>query len=147
MDTTELQASYCGCLFYAANALARNVGRLADEAFAPTGLAPSYAFLLMTVNREAGIQPSELARVMMLTPSTVTRLVDKLVSKGYLERRSAGKASHLHPTERARAIDADLRAAWKNLYDRYAGLLGEADSDALTASVFDAALRLESNAP
>ncbi|MFN3430564.1 MAG: MarR family winged helix-turn-helix transcriptional regulator [Candidatus Sericytochromatia bacterium] len=143
MSTTELQASYCRCLFYAANALARNIGRLADEAFASTGLTSSYAFLLMSVNRQPGIQPSEIARVMMLTPSTVTRLVDKLESKGYLERRSAGKASHIHPTSRSLALDADLRAAWKGLFDQYAALLGEAEATELTAAVFEAAQRLE----
>lgn len=144
MSTTDdPRSTYCRCLFYAANALARNISRLADEAFAATGLAPSYAFVLMAVNREPGVQPSELSRIMMLTPSTVTRLVDKLETKGYLERRSAGKASHIHPTSRSLELDEELKAAWRKLYDRYSDILGEAESDELTALVYDAALRLE----
>ncbi len=31
---------YCLCLYYAANALARNISRLSEDTFARTGLAP-----------------------------------------------------------------------------------------------------------
>jgi len=31
---------YCRCLYYAANALARNISRLGEDAFVRTGLAP-----------------------------------------------------------------------------------------------------------
>ena len=83
----ESEHPYCRCLFYAANALARTITRLAEEAFAPTGLAPSPAFVLMTVHRQPGVQPSEIAAIMMLSPSTVTRLVEKLEAKGLLLRK------------------------------------------------------------
>ena len=73
---------FCRCLFYAANALARTITRLSDDAFARTGLAPSLGFVLITVNRQPGVQPSEVAEIMMLDPSTVTRLVEKLQGKG-----------------------------------------------------------------
>jgi hypothetical protein len=42
---------YCRCLYYAANARARNVSRLGEDAFARTGLAPSLGFLLKTAHR------------------------------------------------------------------------------------------------
>lgn len=138
---------FCRCLYYAANALARNITRLADEAFAPVGLSPSHAFVLMTVNQQPGIQPSEVARVMMLQPSTVTRLVDKLEAKGYLERRTEGKASYLHPTARAAELEVPLQQAWERVHAAYEGPLGTAGSDDLTASIYAAALRLEGVSP
>ena len=48
---------YTGCLYFTAGALARVIGRMADEAFRPTGLSPSHAFLLMTIADEPGIGP------------------------------------------------------------------------------------------
>ena len=137
------QNPYCRCLYYAANALARNVTRMAEDAFAPTGLAPSYAFLLMTVNKDPGVQPSEIARVMMLQPSTVTRLIDKMEAKGYLERRPEGKSVRVHPTARSVALQDDLEQAWSRAFDGYSGLLGADRSRSLTADTFDAAVALE----
>jgi DNA-binding MarR family transcriptional regulator len=134
---------YCRCLFYAANALARNITRVCEEAFAPTGLAPSLGFALMTVNRQPGVQPSEVASIMMLSPSTVTRLVEKLEGKGLLRRESQGKAILLQTTEKGLQLQKPLLTAWQRTYEAYTGRIGEDASKALTEQVFDAALRLE----
>jgi len=45
----------CTCLHYSVNASARVITKIAEEEFAPTGLAPSYTFLLMTVNWNPGV--------------------------------------------------------------------------------------------
>jgi hypothetical protein len=42
---------YRRCLDYAANARARNISRLREDAFARTGLVPSLGFLLKTAHR------------------------------------------------------------------------------------------------
>lgn len=75
--------AYCRCLYFSANALARAVTRIAEEEYAAVGLAPSHAFILMTVNKQPGITAGEVADIMLLDPSTVTRLVEKLEKQGY----------------------------------------------------------------
>ena len=74
----KTKSKYCGCLYYSVNALSRVMTKIADEEFGVTGLSSSYAFLLMTVNEKPGIQPKEISQHMQLTPSTVTRLVEKM---------------------------------------------------------------------
>lgn len=133
---------YCSCLYYSANALARMMTRLADEAFSVTGLSPSYAFVLMIVNDHPGIQPGDVAQKMLLTPSTVTRLVDKLEHKGYLGRTAEGRTSLIAPTEKSLQLQPKLKAAWKDLYDRYVAILGEEESRKLTALSYEASLKL-----
>ncbi|MBI4911771.1 MAG: MarR family transcriptional regulator [Acidobacteria bacterium] len=134
---------YCRCLFYSANALARGVTRLAEEAFAPSGLAPSLAFVLMSVNRHPGIQPKELARIMMLHPSTVTRLLEKLEGRGLLRRRSEGKAVFVHPSAAGKKVYPALQAAWRHTYARYVRVLGESVARDLTEGTYSAAVALE----
>lgn len=136
------RSSYCGCLYYAANALARKVTRMAEEVFEPTGLPPSHGFIVMTVNKQPGITAGEIAAVMQLQPSTVTRLVDKLVDGGYLTRQADGKYTRVFPTARASRLDADLRLAWQNLYKRYTTILGEQPARGLTRAIYDAAVSL-----
>jgi hypothetical protein len=49
---------YCRCLYYTANALARTISRLGEDAFARMGLTPYVGFPLMTVNRNSGVAAS-----------------------------------------------------------------------------------------
>jgi DNA-binding MarR family transcriptional regulator len=135
--------TYCSCLYYSANALARLMTKLADETFASVNLAPSYAFLLMTVNRAPGIQPTEISKKMMLQPSTVTRLVEKMEFKGYLERRHEGKNTYVHPTQQALDLDADIRKAWQDLLRRYEEQIGKAESQRLTSDIFAAVVKMQ----
>jgi len=139
----EIKSSYCRCLYYSANALARSMSRMADEAFAKTGVAPSYAFLLMAVNRKPGVQPGELAETMMLSPSTVTRLIEKMEARGFLLRRQEGKSVFVSPTRSAQELNPDLMAAWQGLYDRYVSVLGEETARQLTTDIFSATEKLD----
>jgi DNA-binding MarR family transcriptional regulator len=139
----EKREKYCKCLFYSSNALSRIMTRIAEEEFAPTGLAPSYAFLLMIINDQPGIQPTEISNIMMLNPSTVTRFVEKMVDKGFLKKRIDGKSVYLYPLEKSTKINSKLREAWLNLYKRYTKILGETQANILTISIYESALKLE----
>lgn len=119
------KSNYCKCLYYSANALARVMTKMADEAFAVTGLAPSHAFVLMIVNSQPGIQPMDLSRHMQLRPSTVTRLVEKLEFRGFLHRRNKGRSTEIHPTSNGLELNDNIMKSWGNLHERYSNLVGE----------------------
>lgn len=130
------------CLYFSANALARALTRLAEEAFAPTGLAPTHAFLLMLVVEQPGITPSTLAGHLHLAPSTVTRLVDALIYKQLLEKRPKGKASHIFPTKAGKELLEHVAKAWKSIYLRYSEILGEQAGNDLAQAINAACERL-----
>ncbi len=119
--------------------------KIADEEFKSTGLSTSYAFLLMTVNEKSGIQPMEISQQMMLTPSTVTRLIDKLENKKYLRREYEGKQVKVFPTEKSLVIDKKLRDNWLNLFKKYSDILGENVSVDLTVGISKAVEKMESS--
>lgn len=136
-------SKYCGCLYYSANAFARVMTKIAEEEFMITGLAPSYAFLLMTVNDQPGIQPKDISIHMQLTASTVTRLVEKMELRQYVERKSVGRATEVYPTQKSLDLHSTLKKAWKNLYERYTDLLGEEQAKELTTLTYEAYQKLE----
>jgi DNA-binding MarR family transcriptional regulator len=116
---------------------------MAEAEFQTTGLAPSPAFIVMAVNKQPGLTAGEIADVMQLQPSTVTRLVDRLETDGYVTRHSEGKFVQVYPTHKAKRLDGPLRLAWQNLYRRYTEILGEEPSMKLAASLHEAGNKLE----
>jgi DNA-binding MarR family transcriptional regulator len=138
----EGKKTYCKCLFYSVSAMARIMTRMAEEEFAPLGMAPSYAFVLMTVNSQPGIQPKFLSSHIQLTPSTVTRLVEKMEQKGFLQRKMVGRATEIYPTQKSLDLNDKIKASWKNLYLRYSGLIGEEESKDLTAKINEALTKI-----
>ena len=139
----DKSSKYCGCLYFASNALARNITRLAEEAYAPTGLAPSHAMLLMAVIDQPGIHPTAIAEILLLKPSTVTRFIEKLEQKGLARRETNGKFTEVYPTEAANVVQMKIKAAWMDLNRHYSDLLGKEAAVQLAAAAYQSAKKLE----
>ncbi|MBA4358792.1 MAG: MarR family transcriptional regulator [Desulfovibrio sp.] len=122
--------------------MARVITRLAEEAFKPTGLSPSHAFVLMTAASTPGIGPGELAAKLALAPSTVTRFVDALVAKGLLTRTAEGRAARLAATPAGLALLKGLEKSWKRLHTAYSEVLGP-EGDRLALGLHAACCKLE----
>lgn len=95
---------------------------------------PSGTAALVVLSKAPGLSATELGRRVGLTQSAATRMVDSLVSRGLVERRtSIGKWVAVHPTEQGRQA---ARAVLTTREDRVAGLLANLDDgerDTLTA--------------
>jgi len=131
------------CLYFTANSLARSISRMAEVEFGRLGMTPSHAFLLMVAIDEPGISQKDLADRLHLAQSTVSRFVDALVLRGFVEKKVSGKISHVYPTAKGEGQMEDMRSAWKALYDRYSEILGEEEGKALTALAGEAHQKLE----
>jgi MarR family transcriptional regulator, organic hydroperoxide resistance regulator len=134
--------AYCKCLYYSANALARVATKMAEEEFAAVNLAPSYAFVVMTVNKKPGLLAGELAEIMMLTPSTVTRLLEKLETQQLIKRHIEGRITMIYPTPKSVEINPAIQVAWRKFYKRYTDILGKEFAHQLADDIFTSAIKL-----
>jgi DNA-binding MarR family transcriptional regulator len=116
---------FCNCLYFTANRLARLMNKMAEEEFAPIGLSPTYAFLIMVVTEYPGINQKDLSEKLHIAPSTCTRFVDKLISKDIVEKKQEGKQVLVFPTEKSNEMLPEIRKCWKKLKVRYSAILGD----------------------
>jgi MarR family transcriptional regulator, organic hydroperoxide resistance regulator len=141
----DSKSPFHACLLFSANALARAITKIADEAFAPTGLSYSHAFVLLLINKQPGIATGEIAKNLQLSPSTITRLIEKLESRGLVYRKAEGKNSRAYPTQKGLALDDSVREAWDAVNMRYTDLLGKVASRQLAGSVYEASSKLNAS--
>jgi DNA-binding MarR family transcriptional regulator len=87
-------------IYVSANTIARQLSKMADDHFKPFGFTSSYAFLMMAVKRNSGLNQKEAGTLFHLAPSTVTRFVNKLVKMELMERNQDGKEVRLALTSK-----------------------------------------------
>ena len=126
MKTSE--SKYGNCLYFTANALARKIEKLAIETWKKVDLSPSHAYLLKLVIDEPGIQAGQAAEQLQLTPSTITRLIEKLEEKKLVIRSSEGKLTNVYPTTKAKDLKPLLKQCIEEFYEKYAKILGKEES-------------------
>lgn len=122
-----------GCLFFTTAKLDRLLTRWAEEAFGGTGLSPHHAFAVMLVNDKPGMTQGDLAATLALSPSTLTRFIDKLENLGLMTRTQDGRQTLLHPTAKGRGLHPALALGWQSFWKRYTGILGMDEGNGLAA--------------
>jgi len=122
-------------MYFATNALARKMEKIAVNAWKKVDLSPSHAYLLMLALDAPGIQPMKLSEELHLEPSTITRLIEKLEEKKLLVRIADGKQTNVYPTSKARALRPKMKQCVADFYDKYSLVLGKEESDRFIKSI------------
>jgi MarR family transcriptional regulator, organic hydroperoxide resistance regulator len=129
-------------MYFVSNALARKIEKLAIESWKKVGLSPSHGYLLMMVIEEPGIQPTILSKELHLTPSTITRLIEKLEQKKFVVRITEGKLTNIYPTPKGKEMLPTLKNCLHQFYENYSEILGKEESERLVKNMSRIADRL-----
>lgn len=128
LNTEEHVCNMNSCLFFSTAKLSRALGKIADEAFLKTGLSPSHAILLYLVNQKEGMMQKEIGDALHLTPSTITRLVEKLERKNLVTKKTEGKQAYLSTTPEGLVLQKEIINSWEQLHQEYEGILTEEET-------------------
>ncbi|MBS1510742.1 MAG: winged helix-turn-helix transcriptional regulator [Bacteroidetes bacterium] len=116
------------CLYFSTGALARKVEKLAIDAWKKVDLPPSHAYVLLAVLESPGVQPGVIAEEMRLTPSTITRLIEKLEEKKLLIRTTEGKVTYIYPTPKAKELLPKMKSCMNDFTKSYTDTIGADES-------------------
>lgn len=122
------ESAFNQCLYFSSSALSRKVEKMAEESWKKIGLAPSHAYLLTLAISEPGIQAGEIAEQLHLTPSTITRLIQKLEEKKLVVRVYEGKSTLVYPTAKSRYLYPKMQECLSEFYEKYTSVLGVDES-------------------
>lgn len=111
------------CLFFSITKLSRVFGKMAEDTFGKTGLSPSHALILYMVNRSEHLHQKEIGEKLHLSPSTITRFIEKLETKGFVTKTVEGKNAFICTTEKGLALQPDIIESWHALHEKYAHIL------------------------
>jgi len=139
---TKTKSKYSVCLCHASNVLARSMTKLMDEELAVLNLTSSYAYLLMEVAAQDKINPKKISESLELTPSTVTRLIEKMENRNLLQRKQVGRSTEVSLTKEGKSIMKQIKICIERFEKRYAALIGEELIDKLTKDVYEAAMKV-----
>ncbi|MCW9705458.1 MarR family winged helix-turn-helix transcriptional regulator [Fodinibius salsisoli] len=112
-------------IYFLTSALSRKLSGQADEAFATLGLSSSHALILVLVDNEPGVRPSQLAQKLYLKPSTITRLVQKLERRELVTKEAEGREKSIVCTSKGEELAVEVEKTWQQLLKQKEAELGE----------------------
>ncbi len=121
--TQSIQESLESCIVFSVKKLDRALDKLTEEHFQKLGLRTSYATILMILHKENGKLQKELAKMLCITAPTLTRLIEKLIHKGYVKIIAEGRTKRVYITDEARELIPDIQIAFQNAQNHFLALL------------------------
>ncbi len=126
MSCNKTEKEISECLYFTISKMFRMINRIAEEAFEKIDIYPTHAFLMMLLKEEKnGLSVNQISSSLAIAPSTVTRFVDKLVSKGYVVREKMGKNSFTKITEKGLNEIDEIYEAWRGITEKIEELVGD----------------------
>ena len=128
MNDFEKEIKFKSCLFFTISRLFRVVNKFAEESFADIDICPTHGYLMILLDeKREGLSVNEISENLTIAASTVTRFVDKLIEKGYVEREKQGKKSFTRITDVGIEKMPDVYIAWRKIYDKFEAAIADGD--------------------
>ncbi len=115
LDAAAGTASPTGCSSLKLRQLSRRVSQHFDRIVGEAGLKTTQYSLLSHITRLGPIRPGELAAVMEMEPSTLTRNLQPLIAHGWVVVGAGadGRSRSIEATDAGRAKRSEAQREWK----------------------------------
>lgn len=134
---------YSDNLYYTTTAFSREISSIAENAFMDLGLTPSDAYLIMVVNEKPNVQPTEISERILLAPSTITRMIEKLEKRSIVTRTQEGKYTYVAVTTKGKDLYANILATWDQIHEKFTTKLDDETVKLLVQNTSEAAKKLK----
>lgn len=115
------------CIAYRVRLLSRVITGIYDRALLPLGLKVNQANILTMLSLTEQASSADIARVLLMDKSTVSRTVDRMKKNGWISISSLGDGASqvITVTPKGRELLAKAHTQWEKAQKQAAELLGE----------------------
>ena len=107
------------------NSFSRNLTTFFDEQLAEYGLATSYVELMILMKENETITQKEVSEELSLAPSTITRFVEKLQKKGFVEKTRNGREVSINLTAKGHQTADEMHESYLAAVETLRQLVGD----------------------
>jgi DNA-binding MarR family transcriptional regulator len=125
------------CVGYRVRMLSRVITGIYDDALSGAGMKVSQFTMLVAVSNREKAKPAELAKILQMDESTLSRNVERMCARGWLSLQPDGDGrSHLITvTDKGAALIRKGYPAWQKAQAQVTRLLGEDSIAAVRTAV------------
>jgi len=125
------------CLGGRVRMLNRRISAIYDEQFSELGLKVSQFSVLVAVTNRGAARPAELAKILEMDESTLSRNVERMCAKGWLrlEGDDDRRSHFIKITDKGLALVRKGYAAWQRAQSEAVNQLGEPVVGALRSAI------------
>lgn len=124
MQVAEVQM-FNDCIYFNLTTLTRKITKIWQEEFNKLGLSPSHGYLLFAMQEQPNASQKELAEIMELDASTITRFIDTLINKGFAEKSTRGKGAAFTITPSGTKEYKKIKKTMNLLYEQMESHFGD----------------------
>jgi DNA-binding MarR family transcriptional regulator len=133
MNKTEQKAKTAAgdmakeCLAMRTRLLNRTLTSIYDDMFRPLGITAAQVNLLAAITCRPSLTPGDLASMMNMEKSTVSRNLERMEKTGWIKitRESSGKQHYLELTQDGNKLLGNAHPLWKKAQNDTRDLLGK----------------------
>ncbi len=121
------------CIAARTRLLSRVVSQVYDDALRPLGIKVSQLNVLVVVGRFEPVAPAEVARLLFMEKSTLSRNIRRLAQRGWIEVKpgGSGRGQVLGLTASGRDLVARALPLWRQAQRQVVALLSSSGASAL----------------
>jgi DNA-binding MarR family transcriptional regulator len=125
------------CVVYRVRMLSRVITGIYDDALSGVGMKVSQFTLLVAVSNREKARPAELARLLQMDESTLSRNVERMCVRGWLrlEPDGDGRSHLIAVTDKGAALIRKGYPGWQKAQAEVTRLLGEDSINVVRAAV------------
>ena len=115
------------CIALRLRFLSRVITKIYDQALLPLDIKANQATMLLMLFIHGDSTPVELGKVLQMEKSTVSRNMDRLRKKGWIEitEKDQGPSRIIRVTPKGKELLAAMHVEWRKAQRKASGLLGD----------------------
>ncbi len=123
------------CLLFNVRNMEQKLTKMADQSFSRINLHPTYGYIITLIGNYEYTKVKVIAEELNLDSSTITRMINKLIKLGYVQKGSDKSKVDLSLTIEGQELLKEVVKCWDDFHSKYKEALSEGELTRLESEI------------